>query len=273
MRKLERVLGADDDPDVCAVLLASLRLIGGLDVRMTGSGEHLIELALERPPDLVLLDVMMPGTDGPSTLRRMREYPLLHAIPAIFITAKVMPPDLRRVLPSGAIGIISKPFDPLKLGEQVMALWSGSQKPASGTESPIPAQDHAEALSARFLRRAAADVALLRVRIDQACLGDATALKEVEHIGHRIHGSAAMLGFHRVSAIGEAIEQLAAGVVADAEAHGPIAESALVQQIAECIERLATAVNDESLRASGRLSPFHDTGSPVATTPRSERSG
>jgi CheY-like chemotaxis protein len=273
MRKLETVLGADDDPDVCAVISASLRLLGGLDVRMTGSGEHLIELALERPPDLVLLDVMMPGTDGPSTLRRMRENPLLAAIPAIFITAKVMPPDLRRVLPLGALGIISKPFDPLKLGDQVMALWNTARSVAEGTDSLPAAQGHVEALAAKFLRRAIADVALLRVRIDQACLGDATALKEVEQIGHRMHGSAAMLGFHRVSAIGDAIEQLAAGVIADAEAHGPIAESALVHQIAECIERLAAAVNEETSAASQRHSPYHEAGIPLVSPPRSKSSG
>jgi CheY-like chemotaxis protein len=271
MRKLESVLVADDDPDVCAVVRASLRLTGGLDVRVAGSGEQLIALALERPPDLVLLDVMMPGTDGPSIFRRMRENPPLHDIPGIFITAKVMPVDLRRVLPSGALGIISKPFDPLKLGGQVMALWHKVELVGPAAAAPPPAAVHVEALDARFLRRAAADVVLLRERIEQACRGDARALQEVEHIGHKMHGSAAMLGFHGVSALGEAIEHLAAGVIADAEAHGPIAESALVKQIAACIEQLAAVVDGETLKASSRHSAYQEAGSSV-TSPRRESS-
>jgi CheY-like chemotaxis protein len=271
MRKLDSILVADDDPDVCAVVRASLRLCGGLDVRVAGSGDQLIELALARAPDLVLLDVMMPGMDGPSIFRRMRDNPSLHDIPAIFLTAKVMPVDLRRVLPSGALGIISKPFDPLKLGGQVMALWHKVDLVAAAAPAPAPPPVHVEALDARFLRRAAADVVLLRARIERACRGDADALQEVEHIGHKMHGSAAMLGFHSVSALGEAIEHLAAGVIADAEAHGPIAESALVQQIAACIEKLAAVLDGEALKASSRQSAYQEAGSPVAT-PRRESS-
>jgi CheY-like chemotaxis protein len=266
LRPLKTVLGADDDPDVCAVVRASLRLIGAVEVRMTGSGESLIELALERPPDLVLLDVMMPGMGGPATLRRMRENPLLNEIPAIFITARVMPVDLRQVLPMGALGLISKPFDPLKLGDQVMAMWNKVPMVAAAADSPPPALVHCEALTARFLRRAAEDIVVLRARIDQACLGNLSALKEVEQIGHKMHGSAAMLGFHRVSAIGEAIEHLARGVIADPEAHGPIAESALVQQISQCIEQLAGAVDGEAATASGSHPVFQE-ASPRRETP------
>jgi CheY-like chemotaxis protein len=272
MRKLKTILGADDDPDVCAVINASLRLIGGLEVRMTGSGEHLIELALERPPDLVLLDVMMPGLDGPSTLRRMRQTALLDKIPGIFLTARVMPVDVRRVLPSGALGLISKPFDPLKLGDQIIALWNSAEQAPAAAVSPAPAQVHVEALAAKFLRRAAADIVLLRRKINEACLGDVSALKDVEHISHKMHGSAAMLGFQRMSAIGEAIERLAAGVIAEAEAHGPIAESALVQQISDCIEQLAAAVEGGPATASGGHSASQGAGASFART-RRESSG
>jgi CheY-like chemotaxis protein len=270
MRKLKSVLGADDDPDVCAVVRASLRLTGGIDVRMTGSGEHLIDLALEHPPDLVLLDVMMPGMDGAATLRRMRENPLLHTIPAIFLTARVMPVDLRQVLPLGALGLISKPFDPLKLGDQILGMWNKVQMAVAAPNSTPAAQVHVEGLAVRFLRRAVTDIVLLREKIDQAGRGDAAALKEVEHIGHKMHGSAAMLGFHRVSAIGEAIEHLAAGVIADSEAHGPIAESALVQQISACIEQLAAAVEGAAAAAAaaGSQAAYQEAGSPIVSSRR-----
>jgi HPt (histidine-containing phosphotransfer) domain-containing protein len=100
------------------------------------------------------------------------------------------------------------------------------------------------------LRRLVADTVLLRANIHQACRGHCFALDEVERIAHEMRASAAMLGSHRVSAMSEAIEHLAAGVIADAEAHGPFAESALLQQIARCIEQLAEAVDAAQSKAS-----------------------
>lgn len=116
---------------------------------------------------------------------------------------------------------------------------------AAPPKAPAAAALPPPSLAAKFLRRAATDVVALRAHIQKACRGDATALAQVAHCGHKLHGTAAMLGFHRISAIGEAIEQLTAGVIADAEAHGPLAESALVQQIADCVEQLAAAVEGE----------------------------
>jgi CheY-like chemotaxis protein len=248
-RKLESVLCADDDPDINAVLYATLTLITGLDVRITRSGEQLITLALERQPDLVLIDVMMPGLDGPSTLQRMREIPLLARIPVIFLTAKVLTSDIKQVLPLGALGLIAKPFDPLKLGEQISALWheGGAVRAAEDTRSAAQVSANVDELAIKFLRRADADLVRLRALIQQAGGGDAAALKEVEHIAHKIRGSGAMLGLHRVSALAEAIEHLASGILADLDAHGPIAESALLRQFPDCIEGLAKAVEQYSV--------------------------
>ncbi len=88
MRDFQSVLYVDDDPDICSVVQATLRLVPGLDVQTADSGERAIDLAYELRPDLVLMDVMMPGLDGPSTFRRMRECALLTKIPVIFMTAK-----------------------------------------------------------------------------------------------------------------------------------------------------------------------------------------
>ncbi len=121
-------------------------------------------------------------------------------------------------------------------------------------DSPAPDQVH-EPRTAR-LRRLVADAVLLRAKIHQACRGHSFALNEVERIAHNMRGSAAMLGSHRVSAMSEAIEHLAAGVIADAEAHGPFAESALLQQISYCVEQLAEAVNVERTKASSSLSAY-----------------
>ena len=75
-------------------------------------------------PDLVVLDVMMPGMDGPAILARMRADPELQHIPVIFMTAKANPQEVARFRGLSAIGVIAKPFDPMALGSQVKALWN-----------------------------------------------------------------------------------------------------------------------------------------------------
>jgi CheY-like chemotaxis protein len=98
--------------------------MAGLDVYAAGSGEQAIALAYGLQPDLILMDVMMPGLDGPSTLQRMRESPPISNIPVIFLTAKVLPAEVAHFLRLGALGVIGKPFDPLTLGDEIRALWN-----------------------------------------------------------------------------------------------------------------------------------------------------
>jgi len=93
-RELQSVLYVDDDPDICSVVQATLRLVPGLNVQTADSGQRAIDLAYELRPDLVLMDVMMPGLDGPATFGRMRESALLSKIPVIFMTAKVLPAEI-----------------------------------------------------------------------------------------------------------------------------------------------------------------------------------
>src|SRR6202046_5991710 len=123
-RDFQSILYVDDDPDICSVVQATLRLVPGLDVQTADSGERAIDLAYELRPDLLLMDVMMPGLDGPSTFKRMRESTLLSAMPVIFMTAKVLPAGIAQLLQLGAIGVIVKPFDPLKLYGELFSLWN-----------------------------------------------------------------------------------------------------------------------------------------------------
>src|SRR6202166_1178374 len=124
VRDFQSILYVDDDPDICSVVQATLRLVPGLNVRTADSGERAIDLAYELRPDLVLMDVMMPGLDGPSTFRLMRESVLLVKTPVIFMTAKVLPAEIAQLLQLGAIGVIVKPFDPLKLYGELFSLWN-----------------------------------------------------------------------------------------------------------------------------------------------------
>jgi CheY-like chemotaxis protein len=123
--QLRTVLYVDDEPDIRQIVQMSLGLAPQLTVHTGESREQGIALARELQPDLVMLDVMMPGLDGPSTLQRMRSDPRLAAIPVVFMTAKAMPEEVARFRELGAVGVIAKPFDPMRLAQQVLTLWKG----------------------------------------------------------------------------------------------------------------------------------------------------
>jgi CheY-like chemotaxis protein len=120
---LRHVLYVDDDADIREIVRMSLSLDGLLSVNLSDGGERALARMRDERPDLVMLDVMMPGMDGPSILARMRADDALKHIPVIFMTAKANPTEVARFRGLSAIGVIAKPFDPMALGSQVKALW------------------------------------------------------------------------------------------------------------------------------------------------------
>ncbi len=113
-----RVLIVDDEEDIREVAQLGLETFAGWDVRTAGSGRDALAQAALEPPDVVLLDVMMPELDGPSTLAALREQPATRDVPVVFLTAKVQPSERRR-LEGLAAGVIAKPFDPMGLAAEV----------------------------------------------------------------------------------------------------------------------------------------------------------
>ncbi len=124
---LRTILYVDDEPDIREVVHMSLCLIEQLEVHTCDSGAHALELLPRLMPDLVLLDVMMPGMDGPTTLQRMRDDAALVRIPVVFMTAKAMPQEVERFRALGAVAVIAKPFDPMRLGQQVVQIWEAME--------------------------------------------------------------------------------------------------------------------------------------------------
>ncbi|HVA13025.1 MAG TPA: response regulator [Stellaceae bacterium] len=122
--ELRRVLYVDDEPDIQEVARLTLELTAHLIVKTCGSGGQALAEAATFAPDLILLDVMMPDMDGPATLAALRAEPELTDIPIIFITATVQRSEIERLRELGAIGVILKPFDPLKLADQLKELWA-----------------------------------------------------------------------------------------------------------------------------------------------------
>ena len=122
--ELAKILYVEDDPDIQTVARMALEMVGGYTLEVCSSGDEAIVKGPDFNPDLILLDVMMPGMDGPTTLASLREIPQLEKTTAIFMTAKVMPSDLQRYKELGAADVIPKPFDPMTLAQQVREIWS-----------------------------------------------------------------------------------------------------------------------------------------------------
>jgi CheY-like chemotaxis protein len=123
MTALQRVLYVEDEPDIQAVARVALEVVGGLVIRICSSGEEALREAVEFAPDMILLDVMMPGMDGPSTLKALQALPALAGIPVAFMTAKVQPSEVAHYTSLGALDVIAKPFDPMALATQVRRIW------------------------------------------------------------------------------------------------------------------------------------------------------
>ncbi len=119
---INRVLLVDDDSSIRRIGELSLKKIGGFETFLASSGAEGLQMAATSRPDVILLDVMMPGMDGPATLEKLRTDPKTASIPVIFLTAKVQESDRQRYLALGAAGTIPKPFDPMTLHIQVRAL-------------------------------------------------------------------------------------------------------------------------------------------------------
>jgi two-component system, OmpR family, response regulator len=121
---LQRVLLVEDDAHIRTVAEMALSMVGGFEVRACGSGAEAIDALSTFRPELVLLDVMMPGMDGPALLAELRRRPDSAGLQAIFLTARVQRAEIDALLALGALGVIAKPFDPMKLADTVRAAWA-----------------------------------------------------------------------------------------------------------------------------------------------------
>ena len=115
----KRVLLVDDEDDIREVAGMSLETVAGWTILAARSGREGLKIAAEQRPDAILLDVMMPDMDGPSTFRNLQQTEETKTIPVIFLTAKAQTREQRGFRELGAQGVISKPFDPLTLADQV----------------------------------------------------------------------------------------------------------------------------------------------------------
>lgn len=137
MKTLTRIMMVEDEPDIQMVAKVALEVVGGLSVEMCSAGQEALDRVLSINPDLILMDVMMPGMDGPTTLKHLRANAATAHFPIVFMTAKIQSHEISRYKDIGALGVIPKPFDPMTLAAQVRTLWEEEPaalgRPASAT--------------------------------------------------------------------------------------------------------------------------------------------
>jgi CheY-like chemotaxis protein len=122
----KRILVIDDEPGVRDIIQICLEAVAGWDVLTAASGKEGFALAQQQQPDAILLDVMMPGMDGPSTFRQLQTDAQTQHLPTILLTAKIKMSERQQYLDLGVAGVISKPFEAQSLVDQICDIlnWS-----------------------------------------------------------------------------------------------------------------------------------------------------
>lgn len=123
MAELKKILYVEDEPDIQMIARVALENVGGFELCVCSSGAEALEKAEAFAPDMFLLDVMMPGMDGPTTLAELRKIPSLANKPVMFMTAKVQPQEVEHLKSLNVADVIAKPFDPMGLANNIRESW------------------------------------------------------------------------------------------------------------------------------------------------------
>jgi two-component system OmpR family response regulator len=194
-----QVLHVDDESDIREVVELALGFEPDFTTRSCSSGKEALHAVADFPPDIILLDVMMPVMDGPTTLACLRDNPGTANIPVLFMTARVQARELDAFYSLGAVGVIAKPFDPMTLAASVRA-----------HVPPAPSFDiRLDALRAAFLRRTEKDAVALSERRSTMESGKAilTTWSEIKNVAHGLAGAAGIFGFHDISNAAASLEE------------------------------------------------------------------
>ena len=122
-RPLNKICYVEDDEDIQRIVRMSLERVGKMTVEIVTDPLQAMGVMAAFKPDLVMLDWMMPGMDGPTLFKKMKEDPQMSLLPVVFITAKAQSRDMAELMALGAAGTISKPFSPKDLPDQLRAIW------------------------------------------------------------------------------------------------------------------------------------------------------
>ncbi|CAA0095300.1 Transcriptional regulatory protein CseB [Zhongshania aliphaticivorans] len=120
---LIRLMYVEDEPDIRIVAEIALAQVAGFTVKVCPNGTEALASINEFEPQLILLDVMMPGMDGPQILKKIQTLPAFSTTPVVFITAKAQAEEIEKLKNLGAQDVITKPFNPMTLGDDIRTIW------------------------------------------------------------------------------------------------------------------------------------------------------
>lgn len=123
-KDLNKIMHVEDEPDIRTITKVALEKIGQLTVESCASGPEALDSIAAFAPDMVLLDAMMPGMDGPEVMAHLQNREDTKDIPVVFMTAKVQANEIANYISLGAVDVISKPIDPMKLHQQLKDIWA-----------------------------------------------------------------------------------------------------------------------------------------------------
>jgi CheY-like chemotaxis protein len=211
-----KILIVDDDEDIRLVSEVAVRRIGKWDVVVAATGEEALERARSDRPDVILLDVMMPRTDGPATLAMLRADPETAKIPVIFLTAKVQKHEVKQYLALGAAGVIGKPFDVLTLPDEIRRIVAGAGAPRADLDRDL------QVLREAYCRKLPGELYRLGALLDGARETDEQERLEAAHrLVHMLKGTSGSYGLAEVSSelrrIEERLDRLLAGTSSPSE--------------------------------------------------------
>ncbi|HVI02767.1 MAG TPA: response regulator [Enhygromyxa sp.] len=195
MAEINSILLVDDEPDIRTIAELSLSQVGGWKVTLASSGVQALELVGTHKPDLILLDVMMPEMDGVATFQALASREDTREIPVIFMTARVQSQERERYVGLGAAGVIAKPFDPMRLPDDIRGILA----------QPVEqrGRNRLAALRRRYAEGLASKLEGLRGAIEHAYEAEPSnrqaAVEAAHRIAHTLHGTAGTYGHAEVS--------------------------------------------------------------------------
>jgi two-component system OmpR family response regulator len=242
-KDLRRILYVEDEADIRTIAITVLEAIGGFTVIACSSGTQAIEAAPGADADLILLDVMMPGMDGPATLEALREIPQTAATPVVFMTAKVQAGEIAHFRSLGALDVIPKPFDPMTLPEQIAEIW---RRRPQAVEQPMPqtlSADSTEDALQVLYRRYAADLPATIANIEGLWKGlvsgsESLALKALHRALHSLAGSGETFGYTQLGKSAQEMELALEPCLKSAAV-----PQAMIETLSSMLDRLKQAAN------------------------------
>jgi len=254
---LRRILYVEDDADIREIVRMSLEKLGGFRVAVCDSCTQAMDVVDEFNPNLLLLDVMMPGVDGPATLKRLRERVSAESAPAIFITAKVEAGAMARYRDMGVLDVIVKPFDPMVLSKRIEHIWQQHQSGSHDVEG--------DEFERQLTQRSAVFVAQLPQQV-QNLNDDLTAwlsapqeaglLENLNHKVHRLKGSGGTFGCSGISDLSRGLEESLVTLQAGRVTSGQVPALDKVEAMMEALREEVNRICGKPEKGSHQRTPF-----------------